>query len=123
LPFGDRVARDFVALGCVGAIVAMFLGNEVQGVSFLAALIWLALNTVLLARLLEVVMLGGRNGAGVGLLLGCAKIPASYAILYWLYQVPYLDRWGLTVGVLCLPVVLVARGIAWRQHQVSEEGR
>lgn len=93
-----------------------------RGVSYLCACLWLALNTILLSRMLEAVTLGGPRGAGLALLLACAKIPFSYAILFWLYQAEFLDDWGLTAGVLSLPVVLLARGIAMRQRQVSEEG-
>jgi len=82
---------------------------------------WLALNTVLLARLLEAMTVGQRPD--IALYLACAKIAPSYLILYWLFQARFLDTWGLTAGILSLPVVLGYRGIvARRNHQVSEEG-
>jgi hypothetical protein len=76
----------------------------------------------LLSRLLEAITMGGERGAGIGLLLACAKIPLSYAILFWLYQVRFLDKQGLTAGVLSLPVILLVRGIAVRRRQEREEG-
>jgi hypothetical protein len=119
----DQLTIDLVVLGLAGAVPAAIWWNESAAAGFLCACLWLALNTVLLARLLEAVTLGGERGAGIGLLLACAKIPVSYAILFWLYQVDFLDKWGLTAGVLSLPVVLLARGIAVRQRHISEEGR
>ena len=108
--------------GVAGGLVFGIARSEAAGVGFLSACLWLALNTVLLARLLEAVTVGKRPG--LAWLLACAKIPLSYLILYWLFQVDYLDAWGLTAGILTLPVVLGWRGSTlWRSHQVSEEGR
>ena len=105
----------------VGAIVMGFARSEPAGAGFLCACLWLALNTLLLSRLLETITVGKQPGTA--LLLACAKLPLSYLILYWLFQVDYLDSLGLTVGILTLPVVLGLRGSThWRRHHVNEEG-
>jgi hypothetical protein len=116
------VAVDFAIVGVVGAIAFGVLKSEAMGAGFLCACLWLALNTVLLSRLLETITIGQRPG--LALLFACAKIPLSYLILYWLFQAPYLDAGGLTVGILTLPAVLAFRGsIVRRKTHVIEEGR
>jgi hypothetical protein len=113
---------DFVVAGVAGGAVFALWRGSAGGAGFLCACLWLALNTVLLARLLEAITVGQRAAAAFW--LACAKIPLSYLVLYWLFQARFLDTWGLTAGILSLPVVLGFRGIAARQHhQVSEEGR
>ena len=50
--------------------------------------------------------------------LACAKIPASYLILFWLFGLDYLDPMGLATGLAMLPAVLLFRGLAvWRESE------
>jgi hypothetical protein len=112
---------DFAVVGAVGCLAFGLARSGAAGAGFLCACFWVALNTLLLAGMLESITLG-RNPL-VPLLLSCAKIPLSYLILFWLYRVEYLDSIGLTAGILTLPVVLGWRGsTVWRRHQVNEEG-
>jgi len=121
--FTDLVVRDLLAVGFTGGVVAGIFFTETAAVSFLLGCLWLALNFSLLAWILK--MFGGdqRPSGSFIFWLACAKIPASYFLLYWLYAVDYLDTAGLTAGLLVLPVVLVFRGLARsREEQIRGRG-
>jgi hypothetical protein len=118
----DLIIRDLVLVGFAGGVIAALIGGEIAGWSFMAACLWLALNFSLLAWLLGGFFGGQRPSCLFIIILVCAKIPASYFLLYWLYRADYLDVLGLTAGILVLPVVLVFRGLTGRpRDQVTEE--
>ncbi|MBN2082056.1 hypothetical protein JW859_07595 [bacterium] len=119
----DLIVRDLLIIGVAGAPLAWLWRGETGGWSFLAGSIWLALNFTLLAWLLAGFSSGKRPSCLFIIALACAKIPASYFLLFWMYKVDYLDDWCLTAGMLVLPLVLVYQGLASRpQRQVTEEG-
>ena len=119
----DLIIRDLIIIGLLGGIIAAVWGGEISGWSFLAACLWLALNFSLLAWLLSGFFSGQRPSCLFIFIVVCAKIPASYFLLYWLYRADYLDALGLTAGILVLPVVLVFRGLTGRPRDlVTEEG-
>jgi len=93
------------------------------GWSFTAGGLWMALNFLLLSWLLEAVIQGKRTSKLFIFAMACAKIPASYFVLYRLYTVGYLDAIGLTAGLVLLPAVLVFRGLSrGSQERAKEEG-
>jgi hypothetical protein len=117
----DLVIRDLVLIGLLGALPAGLWRGESTGWSFLAACLWVALNFSLLAWLLNAAFSGRRPSCLFVITLVCAKIPASYFLLYWLYRADYLDALGLTAGILVLPVVLLYRGLAGRPREQATE--
>lgn len=118
----DQIVRDLVLIGLIGGLAGGLWRGETFGWSVLAACLWLALNFSLLAWLLGGVFSGRRPPCLFIIILACAKIPASYFLLYWLYRADYLDAWGLTAGILVLPVVLLVRGLTGRpREQLTEE--
>ncbi len=123
LDFSARVAIDLAVLGVVGGVVAWpWLGAEI-GWSFAAGCLWIALNFLLLSWLLEAVVQRTKISKLFILIMACAKIPASYFVLFRLYTVGYLDAMGLTAGLLFLPAVLIFRGLKRApREQMNEEG-
>lgn len=127
-PFIRLSVRDTaLAALALGVILALYPG-EGLGFSVAAGGVWAALNFFLLALL--VVSISGQNRPSrlFIFMLACAKIPASYYLLYWLYRAEYLEPVGLTAGITLLPVVLLFRGLilardAGTTKKVSEEGR
>lgn len=109
--FAPAVVRDFVVLGAAGGAIASVIFGLGYGFSFLAACLWLALNFTALAWLLGALASSERPSRLFILALACAKIPASYLILFWLYRAEYLEPLGLSAGLAVLPVVLLFRGL------------
>ena len=109
--FAPAVVRDFIVLGVAGGVLGSVLFGMGIGFSFLAACLWLALNFTALAWLLGAAVSGERHPRWFILALVCAKIPASYLILYWLYRAEYLEPLGLSAGLAALPVVLLFRAL------------
>ena len=105
---------DQVAVGLVGGALAGIFAGEGAGFSLLAACLWLALNFTALAWLMGALTSGQRFSKLFIFTLACAKIPASYSILYWLFTREYLEPMWLTVGIITFPAVLVFRGIKGR---------
>lgn len=122
----DYIVRDMLLLGVAGGIVAGIWRGETTGWSFLAACLWMALNFGLLSWLLSGFMAGRRPSCLFIFIMACAKIPAAYFLLYWLYRVDYLNALGLTAGLLVFPLVLVYRGLArgrqGKARQAKEKG-
>ncbi len=127
MPFARLAVRDaLVACAIIGVAMAVYPG-EGQAFSLVAGCIWASLNFYLLALL--VVSLAARNRGNrlFIFVLACAKIPASYYLLYWLFRTEYLEPVGLTAGITLLPVVLLFRGLlqarnAGTAENVREEG-
>ncbi len=109
--FTAAVVRDFAVLGAGGGLLGAILFGLGPGCSFLAGCLWLALNFTALSWLLGAVLSGQRHTRWFLLALACAKIPASYLILFWLFRAEYLEPLGLSAGLLALPVVLLFRGL------------
>ena len=119
--FTAAAVRDLLVVGVAGGIVAGLVRSEAAAASFLLGCLWLALNFTLLAWILSMFGAANRPAGSFVFWLVCAKIPASYFLLYWLYAVDYLDTAGLTAGLLVLPLVLVYRGLAWAGKSKIEE--
>lgn len=126
LPVVDRVVLDLLLLGLAGGLIAGIWRGETVGWSLLAGCLWMALNFTLLAWLLGGFMGSGRPSCLFIFVMACAKIPAAYLLLYWLYRADYLDALGLTAGLLVFPLVLVYRGLAQgrqgEDRRVKEKG-
>lgn len=114
------IVRDLAGGGLIGGIAAGSAFGESSGWSFLLGCLWLALNFTLLAWLLSLAGPEKRPAGSFIFWLVCAKIPASYLLLYWLYTADYLNVAGLTAGLLLLPVVLVWRGIAQSREGLNQ---
>lgn len=109
-------------LGAAGAALGWAAFGTVHGLSFLCGCLWVALNFSLLSWLIEAALSDAHGRSQLFIfLLACAKIPASYFVLYWLYSVEYLEPVGLSIGLAALPVALVFRALAMRAG--GEEGR
>ena len=119
--------RDCIVLGLFGGLVFIVLGHEVSGVSFACGALWTALNFCLLGWMIGAVLHAKGQPKLFIFVLACAKIPASYYLLYWLYQTEYLEPIGLTAGLSLLPVVLLFRGLVAAGQagttKLSEEGK
>ena len=117
------IMRDLVFLGLGGGIIVGILAEEPAGFSLAAACLWLALNFAALSWLICALVTPQRVSRLFIFGLACAKIPASYLILYWLCRAEYLAPVWLAVGFASLPVVLLYRGIVSRPvASPSEEG-
>jgi len=123
LDFSSRVAIDLVVVSAVGGIITWpWLGAGI-GWSFAAGCLWTALNLLLLSWLLEAIVQRAKVSKLFILVMACAKIPASYFVLFRLYTVGYLDVTGLTAGIVILPVTLIFRGLRHGpREQIAEEG-
>jgi len=126
-PFIRLVVRDSLVAGALIAVAMTLFPGEGQAFSFFAGCAWAVLNFTLLALLL--VSLSSRKKANrlFTFVLACAKIPASYYLLYWLYRAEYLEPVSLTAGITLLPVVLLFRGLLYARDagtakKASEEG-
>lgn len=105
------VIRDMALLACVGGAIGWAACSSRSGLSFTCGCLWVALNFLLLACLVEV-LTGPRRASRLFIFtLACAKIPASYCVLYWLFAVDYLEPVGLSIGLAGLPVALVFRAL------------
>jgi len=117
------VMRDQALLALGGGIIVGIFAGETAGFSLAAAGIWLALNFAALSWLISAVITPQRVSRLFIFGLACAKIPASYLILYWLCRAEYFAPTWLAVGFASLPVVLLYRGILSRPvASPSEEG-
>ena len=120
-PLLIAAVRDFIIIGITGGVLSGGIWGESFGISVLCGCLWLALNFSALAWLLSAIS-GPRPVSKLFLfILACAKIPASYLLLYGLYAVEYLDKTGLTVGVATLPVVLLFRGLKTQPDSAMQE--
>ncbi len=119
-----RVVRDLALLGLIGGISLSFAWSEAAGSSFLLACLWAASNLALLSLFISSLIAQKSPGKLLVFILVCAKIPASYLILYWLLAADFTDVNGLVAGLVAFPVVLIVRGLLDRPtDQLVEEGR
>lgn len=126
-PFTRLVVRDSLVAGAVIAVAMVIFPGEGQAFSFFSGCAWAVLNFVLLAWLVVSLSAPKRVNRLFTFMLACAKIPASYYLLYWLYRAEYLEPVSLTAGIALLPVVLLFRGLQFAREagsakKVSEEG-
>ena len=119
--FGIQVIRDLIVIGLAGGLLAVPVFGLRQGLSFCLGCFWVALNFFLLAWLLSLILSPRRVSRLFILLIACAKIPASYVLLWWFYQIDYLEPVGVTVGLAVLPVVLLYRGLAIARAAATPE--
>lgn len=113
LAFPRLVVRDALLAAAALAFAMLLWPGEGPALALATGACWACLNFYLLA-LLIVSVSGPREGRRLFIFaLACAKIPASYYLLYWLYQVDYLEPVGLTAGISLVPVVLLFRGLLY----------
>ena len=119
------IVRAILLLGLVmGLVLGLVFGSEL-GFSLFAGALWGALNFALLSWLLS--LLRPANDAASRpprwfiFVLVCAKIPASYFILFWIFTRDYLSPAGLAAGLTTLPVVLFVYGLHSARRN-NEEG-
>lgn len=120
--FARLLIRDFVLLGLAGGLILALWRDVSWGVSFAAACLWLGLNTAILSWLLGAMMAPGRPKRLFVFMVACAKIPAAYLLLYWLFSRDFLEPIGLAAGVATLPVVILAQGLLSLYSSRSREG-
>lgn len=126
-PFARLVVRDALIAGAIAGVAMTAYPGEGQAFSLAAGCLWAALNFYLLSLLIVSLAAPDRANRLFIFMLACAKIPASYYLLYWLYRAEYLEPVGLTAGISLLPVVLLFRGLlqartAGTAKNASEEG-
>lgn len=120
--FTELVVRDLALLAITGGALGWVLFGSRHALSFSCGCLWAALNFGLLSWLIDAAVGEARRHSQLFIfLLACAKIPASYFVLYWLYSVDYLEPVGLSIGLAALPLALVFRALAMRAG--GEEGR
>jgi hypothetical protein len=119
------MARANVLIGLIAAVTLGFVFGSEFGFSLFCACLWGALNIMLLAWLLSAVKPAQspaeRPPRWFIFILVCAKIPASYFILFWIFTRDYLSPAGLAAGLTTLPVVLFIYGLRSAKSN-NEEG-
>lgn len=119
-----RTVRDLALLGLGGAIIAGIWLGEATGSSFLLACLWAASNLAVLSLFISTIIAQKSPAGLLVFILVCAKIPASYLILYWLLSADFTDMTGLVAGLVAFPAVLIVRGLLDRPTDpIVEEGR
>jgi len=119
-----QIVRDLAILGLGGGLVAGIYFGEAAACSFLLACLWAAANIALLALFVSTIFAQKSPTRLLVFILVCAKIPASYLILYWLLSAEFTDQRGLVAGLVAFPIVLIVRGLRDRPiDPVVEEGR
>ena len=115
-----RYSADCLVLGVTGGFV-LFAWRALAespaaglsaGIAYAVACAWLALNFSALALLLLAITARKKASRWFIFALACAKLPASYLLLFWLYTGGVFAPVYLTAGVASLPAVLVWRGLA-----------
>lgn len=127
MPFATKVVRDCLIAAIAISLAMLIYPGQGQAFSLLAGGIWVCINFYLLAMLTASILSGKGQGKLFIFMLACAKIPASYYLLFWLCRVHYMEPVGLTAGISLLPVVLLFRGLlaagrAGNSKAASEEG-
>ena len=107
-----KLALDFALLGIAGGVALGLWRGPSFGAAFALSCLWLGLNVVLLALLIAELSTPKRRRGLLAFSLACAKLPAAYLLLFWLFTREYLDTMGLVAGLTTLPVVVVLRGLA-----------
>ena len=128
LAFAVDSARDIGLLGLGGALVALAAADEALAFSLLCGALWAAANLLALSWLLYLVVQGKRSRRLFIFPIACAKLPASYFLLWWLIRVDYTEPLGVAIGICLMPPVLLARGLyLFRQSDThpdaNKEGR
>jgi hypothetical protein len=119
-----RTVRDLALLGLAGALIGGIWLGEASGTSFLLACLWAASNLALLSLFISTMIAQKTPARLLVFILVCAKIPASYLILYWLLSADFTDMTGLVAGLVAFPAVLIVRGLLDRPTDpIVEEGR
>lgn len=120
--FSRDLIRDFLLAGLLGLVICLpFFGEEVA-FSFAAGCCWLGLNTALLSWLMAAIMRReGRDKLFI-FILACAKIPAAYLILFWLFTRDFFAPAGLAAGLATLPVVILLQGLHSLYSAKAREG-
>lgn len=124
-------ARDCLLLGLAGGTgfgVGLGLAQGASiglsaGASYCAACAWLAFNFSALALLLLAISAPERPSRWFIFALACAKLPASYLLLFWLFTGGVFMPVYLVAGMVSLPVVLVVRGMASARNWQDKPGR
>jgi hypothetical protein len=114
-PFLLLLVRDQCIAGLAGALLLLILKGEGAAYGFLAACLWLALNSILLGWFIGALTAPNSPNKLLVFILACAKIPAAYLLLLWLFSLSYLEPFGLAAGLTTLPLVLLFRGLASRR--------
>ena len=121
LGFSRRVTMDLALLALAGAIPVLVVFGSTQSAGFVCSTLWTAINFLALSWLVISLMSGKSAPRLFIFALACAKIPASYYLLFWLFRVDYLGPAGLVAGLTTLPVVLLFRGLTAAREQVRQE--
>lgn len=126
--FTLQVARDTAFAGLAAGIIALVFTSEGLALSVVCGSFWMATNFLALGLLLILVLTGKQVPRLFIFPVACAKLPASYFLLWWLIRADYLEPLGVAIGICLMPPVLVVRGLAlFRQYDtrqsISEEGR
>lgn len=120
--FSRLLIRDYILLGLAGGLVLGLWRGEGWGAGFAAACFWLGLNTAILTWLLGALLAPGKPQRLFVFLIACAKIPAAYLLLFWLFSRDFLEPIGLAAGVATLPVVILAQGLLSLYSSNSRKG-
>jgi hypothetical protein len=114
-------ALDFAVLGLAGGVLAIPLFGEGIAWSFAAGCLWLGLNFALLGLLVRQLGPGVRPNRLFKLSIACAKLPAAYLLLLWLFSREFMETLGLVAALVTLPGVLVFRGLRESRLQTAAE--
>lgn len=119
--FATLVVHDLIFIAAVGGVALSLYPGAGFSFSFAAGCLWLALNFSALAWVIGALVSPERPSRLFVFAVVCAKIPASYLILFWMYRADYLEPVGLTVGLSTLPVVIFVRGL-WAARIAERTG-
>jgi hypothetical protein len=109
--FCQHLIRDYALLAVVAGLGFGFWRGEAFGASVAAGCLWLALNMALLGWVMGAVLQPAGSSRLLVFALACAKIPAAYLLLYWLFSLDCLEPMGLAAGLAMLPVAIVFSGL------------
>ena len=128
LQFAHRVTRDVVIVAAAGGLVGLVFSGLPLAFSIICGALWMAANFLVLAWLLQLAYSGKQVPRLFIFPVVCAKLPASYFLLWWLIRADYLEPLGTAIGICILPPVLVFRGLSlFRTYDTrqgtTEEGR
>lgn len=109
--FVRHVVLDMSVLALISGVVGWLAVDWQSGISVAIGCIWVATNFLLLSWLIGMVVALKQAPKLFIFLVACAKLPASYFLLWWLYQITHFEPLGITIGICLLPPVLLARGL------------
>ena len=128
LEFALIVAGDTALAGIAAGLITLVFSSEGLALSVLCGAVWMATNFLALGWLL-ILALSRKQGPRLFIFpVACAKLPASYFLLWCLIRADYIEPLGVAIGICLLPPVLVVRGLyLFRQYgtrpTTTEEGR